>query len=424
MTSQITFYLSSLIGTKCYHPDGKVLGVLKDLIIENLYSSKSSKDPIRPKVIAIQLKGKTNLQYLNSQFMDIEKNRGSFKVRFSKIEHVSNDIVHKSLFLVDNVLDKQIVDINGRKLVRVNDIRLVSIPSGTYAVAVDVGVEGLLRRLGVAKQINSLLIPFKTSIPSKFFLWDDIGAVDFGHSGIKLSKTVSKLETLHPSDVADLIEEFGKHEGSRVFEALDDEQAADVLEELEPHAQVHIIESLSVEKAADVLEKMPADEVADLLEELEEEKAEQLLMEMDKESSEEVRELLEYPGHSVGSIMSTDYFTFKENSTVSEVVDYLREHQPEANTIYALFIVDAEDKFISSVTLRDVIVAKPDVKLKDIMSKNAVTVFDDDNIDELGELVSKYNLLAVPVINKQKNLEGMVVIDDIVEDLLHKGKTK
>ncbi len=424
MTSQITFYLSRLIGTKCVGLDGKTIGILKDLIIENQTPIHPDNEPIRPKVIAFQIKHKKQIRYLNSQFIQIQKKNDNYKIICEKIEHPAVDVIHHSLFLVDNVLDKQIVDINGRKLVRVNDIRLVSIPSGIYAVAVDVGVEGLLRRLGVAKKITTLLKPFKVSIPSKFFLWDDIAAVDYGHSGIKLSKTVAKLETLHPSDVADIIEDFGKYEGSRVFEALNDEHAADVLEELEPHAQVQIIESLSVEKAADVLEKMPADEVADLLEELGEEKAEELLMEMDKESSEEVRELLEYPGHSVGSIMSTDYLSFKENTKVNDVLIFLREQKPEANTIYALFVIDQTDKFLSSVTLRDIVVAHPDSTMKDIMKKNPVTVFDDDNIDELGEIVSKYNLLAVPVINKQKQLEGMVVIDDIVEDLLNKGKTK
>ncbi len=424
MNSQITIYLSQLIGIRCVDAEGKYMGILKDLIIENHISSPADSEHVRPKVISLQIKKKNQIHYFNSQYFEVKRNKSTFKITFSKAEHSPADLVHNSLYLVKNVLDKQIVDINGRKLVRVNDVRLVYISSGIYTVAVDVGVEGLLRRLGVSKQINSLLHPFKGSIPSKFFLWDDIAAVDYGHSGIKLSKTIAKLESLHPSDVADIIEDFGKEEGSRMFEALNDEHAADVLEELEPHAQVHIIESLSVEKAADVLEKMPADEAADLLEELEEDKAEQILKEMDKESSSEVRELLEYPSHSVGSIMSTDFIVFKEETTVNEVLHFLREHKPEANTIYALFVVDSSDKFLSSVSLRDIVISEPAMLLKEIMKKNPVTVFDDDNIDELGELVSKYNLLAVPVINKQKQLEGMVVIDDIVEDLLNKGKTK
>ncbi len=424
MTSQITFYLSQLIGTKCVDADGAILGVLKDLIIENHVTSLSESGPVRPKVIASQLKNKRQTCYLDAQFLEIQKNEGIFKIVFRKIEHTPPEIVHHSLFLVDNVLDKQIVDINGRKLVRVNDIRLVSIASGVFAVAVDVGIEGLLRRIGIVKPIIALFKSFKASVPSKFFLWDDIATVDFGHSGIKLSKTFSKLETLHPSDVADIIEEFGKHTGSSVFAALNDEHAADVLEELAPHAQVHIIESLSVEKAADVLEKMPADEVADLLEELEEEKAEQILLEMDSESSAEVRELLEYPRHKVGSIMSTDCLTFYENDKVSEVLTFLREKKPEANTIYALFIIDDVEKFVSTVSLRDIVVASPESTMRDIMKKNPYSVYDHDDIDMLGDIVSRYNLLAVPVINKQKQLEGMVVIDDIVEDLLNKGKTK
>lgn len=204
---------------------------------------------------------------------------------------------------------------------------------------------------------------------------------------------------------------------------MDEEKAADVLKELEPHAQIQIIESLPLEKVADVLEKMPADEVADLLDALKEDKAEKLLNEMEHESSEEVRELLEYPDKHVGSLMTTDFMVFKENQTVAGTIEELRKQQPEPAHIYSIFVTDKNNRFLSAVTLGELVIASPEKTLKEIMRKNPVSVYDDDKVDSLAELVSKYDLLAVPVINKDQKMEGVVVVEDIVEDLLSRRKT-
>ncbi len=175
---------------------------------------------------------------------------------------------------------------------------------------------------------------FKISIPAKFILWDDVQAIDHSNLNIMLSKNYSKLHTLHPSDIADILEDMGKKSSMSVFSALDEEKAADVLEELEMRSQIHIIENLPVDKAADVLEKMPADEAADILEELEDDKAELLLKEMDKESSQEVRELLEYPDNYVGSLMTTDILSFRPEITVADVMEELRLKKPEYAELY------------------------------------------------------------------------------------------
>ena len=178
-------------------------------------------------------------------------------VTCSGLEELEKEFIENGLLLVENILDKQIVDLNGRKLVRVNDVRLATIPTGTYAVAVDVGIDGLLRRIGISNPIKKILSVFNVNIPTKYILWDDVQAIDFSNQNIKLSKSYAKLHTLHPSDLADILEDLGKKSSTSLFSALDEEKAADVLEELEPSAQVHIIESLPVDKVADVLEKMP-----------------------------------------------------------------------------------------------------------------------------------------------------------------------
>ncbi len=424
MTSQITFYLSQIIGTKIYDDSGDCIGKIKDLLVDSAYNTLLPTETGRPKVIALKTKINRKVHYLD--FAHIEISRIERKLIFSckKVVTVNEKTIETLMPLAKRVLDRQLVDINGRKLVRVNDIRMAIVPSGTFAIAVDIGTEGLLRRIGIWMPIKFVLKITHSTLPSHFVLWDDVETIDDSNYNIKLSRTSAKLQTLHPSDLADIIEEMGKATRTQVFALLDEEKAADVLEELEPYAQAHIIGSLSIEKAADVLEKMPADEVADLMDVLEEDKAELLLKEMDRESSEEVRELMEYDNHEVGSLMNTDFLTFKSHITIGETLSELRNQKPEPGMIYSLFITDDNDNFIATVSLGALVVTEHEKKLADIMNEDAVSVFDDDKIDSLAEIISKYNMLAIPVISRDMKMEGMVVIDDIVEDLLNKRKTK
>ncbi|MGD0710230.1 MAG: CBS domain-containing protein [Bacteroidales bacterium] len=424
MTAQITFYLSRIIGAKLYDADGDSIGRIHDLVISAVHPAAPDDDSFRPMVIGVKTRIDGKLRFLKFRHIEVTRIEKKFIFSCKKQEDLTEKNFENTLLLKKNILDRQIVDINGHKLVRVNDIRLVSIPSGTYAIAVDVGTEGLLRRIGISGVVNKILSITKKHLNADFILWDDVETVDDSNFKIKLSRASNKLHTLHPSDLADIIEEMGKSSRTKVFESLDEEKAADVLEELEPYAQAHIIENLPIEKAADVLEKMPADEVADLLDVLEDDKAQLLLNEMEKESSEEVRDLMQYSSHQVGSIMTTDYLSFRENHTVGQTLNELRKLKPEADMIYSLIVTDNNERLMATVSLRDLVVSEHNVTLDSIMQLDPISVFDDDKIDSLAEIISKYDLLAIPVTNKDMKMEGMVVIDDIVEDLLDRRKTK
>lgn len=424
MTPQITFYVSQVIGCKINNPNGTRIGSIIDILVNANQTGIVHDETFRPEIIGLKTKIEGEIRFLDFKFIKIENTKTKFSFTCNQLKDLQAKDVESGLPLVKNILDRQIVDINGRKLVRVNDIRLVSIASGTFAIAVDIGTEGLLRRLGVAGVVNKSLNVFKLSLPTQFILWDDVEAFDTTNFNIKLSHSSSKLQRLHPSDLADIIEEMGAHSRAKVFESLDEEKAADVLEEMEPYAQAQLIESMSIGKAADLLEKMPADEVADLLYELEDEKVELLLNEMEKESSEEVRELLEYEDKEVGSIMTTDFMAFRKTMTIDETLNELRKQQPEADTIYSLFVTDEDEKLIATVSLRDLVVSLPTMTLGEIMNPHLICVNDEDKINTLAEIISKYDLLAIPVTDNENTLLGMVVIDDIVEDLMYKGKTK
>jgi magnesium transporter len=421
MKSFTTFYLSRIIGTKVLNANGESIGVVKDLLIDSNYSFDSSGKPF---VSGISLKKGNKSRFYSFQSFRVTKSAtGKISVTCGELIELTDESVENDLFLVQVVLDKQIVDLYGHKLVRVNDVRLVSLVEGTYVVAVDIGIEGLLRRIGIAKPLKSVFSLFGKAVPSKFILWEDVEAIDYSNLNIKLSKSYSKLQTLHPSDLADIIEELDKKSRTDVFSSLDEEQAADVLEELNTEAQVHLIESLPIEKVADVLEKMPADEVADIFDALEDDKVELLLNEMEKDSSEEVRELLEYPDNTVGSIMSTEILCFKENNTVEEIISELRNKKPETEELYSLFVTDENDELIATFSLRDLVLSLPEVKVSQIMRPSPVHLYDYYKVDDIAEIISKYNLLAIPVLDKKDILQGMVVIGDVVEDLINKRRT-
>jgi magnesium transporter len=412
MTTRTTFYFSRTRNQRFYSPDGKPMGRIKDMLIELTGS--------RPVVLAIKAKVDGRIRMLDFRTFELVKAVTTYVIKCNEIIDYAIPENSHSIFLAESVLDKQLIDINGRKLVRVNDIRLVIIPSGVFVIAVDVGFEGLLRRLGISHQIKTFLSWFNVSLPSHFILWDEVETIDAMRAGIRLSTSYAKLNTLHPSDLADIIEEMDRTSQVNVIAGLDEEKAADVLEELEEKAQLNVIETLSKEKAADVLEKMPAHEAADIIDQLEPVKAEELLNEMTEESSDDVRELLEYEDDTVGSVMSTDYIAFNKNHTVGQTIDELRKTKPEADLLYSILVVDDRDRLVATLSLRDLIVSEPSVTLNQIMNKQVITVFDDDKTDTLYEIFDKYNLLAVPVIDSSSKIQGLVMIDQIVEELVEK----
>ena len=402
------FYLSRILGNTVYTPDMKVIGKLKDLGVTNEFKS--------PYVVAAKIKTRDGIKDYNFKNISISKQKGQYVLVCSKLEGSTNK---NTLFLKKHVLDQQIIDVNGRKVVRVNDVNLASLETGAYVVAVDIGMDGLLRRIGIAKPLKT--IGFKFS--SKLMLWNDVETIVNSSENLMLSKTYNKLSFLHPSDLADIIEDFDSKTGLTIFSALDNAKAADVLEQMEEDVQISFIESLSADKAADVLEEMPADEAADILDGMSENKVEELLNSMEKEASDEIRELLEYDGDVVGSLMSTDFVSFKNEDTIGYTIDALRKLKPEEDEMYNIYVVDKFDKLIGTLSLRDLIINELSCKLGDIMNKKFISMFDTDNIDDLIKNVSKYNLVAVPITDQDMNLIGNVIINDIIYELL-KNKRK
>ena len=409
MTSVSTIFISHILGKKVISAEGKTIGRLKDLIADPTF--------LRPKIIAAVVSFRDGLKTIDFSSFEITNMQGKYHLICKEINHISLDGM-KTIHLVDQLLNKQIVDMNKKKTIVAYDLKIATLNGETTVVAVDAGLHGRLRRLGVAKLFQTFQKLFDLSIPNQLILWDNIEAINFGQAGVGFSESMSNLERLHPSDMADIIEEMDHNTQVEIFSAMDTERAADILEELESDTRESLLDSLPLGKMADVLEIMPADEVADILDEVDDEKAEELLKEMDSEASGEVRELMEYEDNEIGSLMMKDYTSFRSNDTVDVTLETLRSEKPEFDMIYYLYIVSEKGELEGTVSLRDIVISSLNAKLGDIMNQNIVYVYDNDRIESLNDIISKYNLLAVPVVDANKILLGVVIINDVMFSLL------
>jgi magnesium transporter len=331
-----------------------------------------------------------------------------------------------AIWLARDVLDKQVVDTDGRRVVRVNDLQLVESAGGLLLVGADIGLRGILRRLGLeglAKRIARLL---RRDLPMALVSWEVVDPLGSApdlehpatHDAVRLRVSGSRIAKLHPADIADIVEDLGAKERRTVFATLTEEIAADTLEEMELEDQVSVIEHMDTERASDILEEMPPDEVADILAELPQERAEQLLSRMQKEEAEDVKELLAYEEDTAGGLMTTEYVAVRETLTAQECIEELRRLEPDAESIYYVFVVDDEEHLRGVLSLRDLIVAPPSTPIASIMIRDVIAVRLDDGVQEVAAVLSKYNLLAVPVVDDEFRIQGLVTVDDALDAVL------
>jgi magnesium transporter len=320
--------------------------------------------------------------------------------------------------LKQDLMDRQIVDIDGRKVVRVNDLRLDEVEGALHLVAVDVGPSGLLRRLGVEGPWRTIARGLRREVPERYIDWEDVDPVERTIASVKLRVPHKGLAELHPADLATIIDQLSRDDRVGVITSLDDEAAADAIGEMEPDTQVDILEDLEPARAADILEEMDPDEAADLVADLSEDSREEILGLMEKDEAQEVQELMTYGEETAGGIMTTEFVAVPANLTAAQTIDRLRELEPNAETIYYVYVTDPDDRLVGVLSLRDLIVARPDTPISSVMYDEPVAVRTDAGQEEVTEAVARYNLLAVPVVDGEGKLAGIVTVDDAMDTLL------
>lgn len=402
-------FVSQLIGRAVTDPDGKFIGTLRDLIARKT-------EYLHPVVVAIVVKRPGG---------DLVVPYSCVAVLFSRaiaLKCTENDAQpyhpdENDIYLARDVLDKQIIDTDGARVVRVNDVEIVRV-NGKVAVSnVDIGVKGVLRRIGLEKLAEGIASLLKINLPDGFISWDDVEMLTYDQK-MQLKVSRQHLAELHPADVAEILSDMNKLESNRFLQSLDVEQLADTLEEVEPEYQASLVEGMEDEKVADVLEEMEPDEAADLLAELPPSRSQDLLALMEKDEAEDVRKLLTYPEDSAGGLMTTEYAAIPPNLTAAEALQYIREHCPDAETVFYVYVTDEENHLLGVASLRSLVFADPNTPVSEIMVKRVITVDLNDRQEDIAQVIAKYDLLAIPVVDAENRLHGIVTADDALDKII------
>lgn len=399
-------FVSEVLGEPVLDPRGEELGRLKDLIIIKA-------EPL-PKVSAIVIERKKRPYKINWQDLELF-NKRIITAKIQASELVAYDMTSPDLLAVRDLLDKQIVDVNGIKVVRVNDIKLEGYESEALLTAVDVGIRGILRRLGIERKGEDILSLFKVTIPQNLISWNYIQPLQSKLTELTLTVPRQMLSELHPADIAELIRQVPHQEGVAFLKNLDVDVAADTISELNPETQVEIIKDMDTEKASDIIEQMSPDVAADVLSELPADKAREILEHIEKEEAEDIQELLGHEDDTAGGLMTNEFIAYPPDITVQEVLRRFKEDATEIDTVYYIYVTDPEERLLGVLSLRELLIAEPDARLSEVMVTKLKTVTPDVDEKVVAEMFTKYNLVALPVVDTEGSLLGIVTVDDVME---------
>jgi len=325
----------------------------------------------------------------------------------------------EEILLREDLLDKQVVDTFGARIERVNDIHLLSVNRELRVVHVDFGYRGILRRLGwlrAVDRINQWLFDYRSE--EKIISWKYVQPLlsDAAKKNLKLNVSARWLRTLHPSDLADILEELDRTSRTSLFRSLDVQTAAQTLEEVEdPKLQISLIESGPVELASDILEEMAPDEATDLLAELPEDQKNQLVRKMEKPSAAAVTALLKFKEGTAGSIMTKDFFAIAEDTTIGQAIEEFRRTTYPLESVAYVYVTAADGRLRGVATLRHLIIGDLNAPIGKFMNERLVSVGPQDNVEDVADIFKKYKFLAVPVINEGGLIEGLITLKDIME---------
>jgi len=402
-------YLSQAIGSPVLDAHGEPIGKVDDLIV----AIGDRYPPVTGLVVATGRRS-IFLPWSHVASFDVSGARLSTgTIDITRFQQRPNEIQ-----LRQDLLDKQIVDIDGRKVVRVNDLSLDDVEGKLHLVAVDVGAAGLLRRLGLERGYRVLARNLRLPTPERYIDWEDVDPVETSIASIRLRVPHGGLTELHPADLATIIDQLAPRDRAGVLAALDNEAAADAIEEMEPDTQVEVLEALPPERAADILEEMSPDDAADLVADLSDETRVELLALMERDEAEELGGLLAYPEDTAGGMMTTEFVAVPAELSAAATIDRLRELEPDAETIYYVYVVDPEGRLVGVLSLRDLIVAPPSTPIGEVMIDEPVAVEVTADRDDVASVVARYNLLAVPVVDENGRLVGIVTVDDAIDTIL------
>ncbi len=405
-------YISEIIGKDVYDAYGAKVGTCTDLLV-----GRSTR--VFPPVVSIQVK------HTDGRFLLIAADQiGTlFPGIALNIPQSHLNLFQPrgdELYLNKQILDHQIVDVEGRRVVRVNDIQVAFNKKEYVLTGVDVGNLGLLRRLGLEKLILKIMRILGQPSEKSVIAWNDVVHIE-EKDPLRLVKSKEMISKLPPADIAAILDDLDRASGQSLMENMDNEIVADTLEESPLKTQIEVLSNMDSERAADILEEMEPDEVADLLADLPAEESRTLLALMEEDEAEDVRSLLDYPPDSAGGIMTTDFGWIPEGLTAIQAMDYLRQSEDaqDVEDMYYIYVLDQNEILLGVIYLRDLVMAEPDMNVDNLMNPDPVKVIPSDSQDEVAYLIAKYDLLSIPVVESDTGrMLGIVTLDDAIDTVL------
>jgi CBS domain-containing protein/sporulation protein YlmC with PRC-barrel domain len=401
--------LTELLGEPVFDLGGSRCGRVRELALA------PQEDHARIAVIIVRTKTGDRLL----PFSSVTSVNGGIRAATSSSEWLLGETGEGLLLLSRDLLDQQVIDVFGRKVVRVNDVDLHhesnTNPPVLKVGSVDVGPRGAVRRLLKGVVPLPALRALLRKIPPRTIPWDFVDLIETDPARrVKLKISHERLARLHPADIADIVENLAPDEREAVFETLDEGVAAEALEEVDPKVQKAIVESLDSDRAAEIVEEMEPDAAADLLADLPEERTSEILLEMKPEERREMVELLEFGEKTAAGRMNTEYLAVNQGATVHDAIETLRRFQGGVETVSTIYLVDEEGRLTGAVPLAKLVLASPDTFLKSLTQEPLIYTNADAKEKDVTELFDKYNLLTLPVVDDNKKLNGVITSDDII----------
>ena len=403
-------FISELTGRPVTDIDGKRVGVLRDVVARPLTEGS------HPVVSAIVVGGKDGDRAI--PYLDLAALlSAAIPLRRPLIEITPYSFQDTDIRLVQDVMDKQILDTDGARVVRVNDIELLRVNGHVIVSNVDIGMPGILRRLGLEGVGRWIARRLHLDFSAGTISWEFVEPLVHDQS-MRLKVPSLKLANLHPSDIAEIISDLNRGEHAELLRKLDLKQLADTLEEVEPDFQASLLQYFPDEKVADVLEEMAPDEATDLLAELPKDRRESLLKLMQRDEADEARALLKYGEDTAGGLMTTEYISVSPDMTAAETIEHLRKVGEDVELLYYVYVKDAQDHLAGVFSLGDLIMAPPGTPITQFMHQRMVTVDLTTKQDDIAQIISKYNLIAVPVVDADDRMYGIVTADDALDKII------
>jgi magnesium transporter len=402
-------FLTEILGLKVFDLKGRRIGVVKDAAVVPLV------DPVR---VDRYLIGGVGMAWLT--------------VRHDQIRSISLDGIHLRdenltpyhsdeymLRMVRDLLDQQIIDAQGRKVVRINDVTFERMiedgADALWVLEIDIGIRSIFRRLLQGVVPPRLVRRLQGRIPPNSIRWEFCNIIEPDpQRRLRLNISNRLLEDMHPADLADIVEELSPEDRESIFENIDSEVAADALTEVEPEIQASILESLETETAADIVEEMSPDHAADALSELGAETSEEILEEMENAPKTEVRELLEFEEDTAGGMMNTEFVSLHEHATVADALQALKQNEDLLESLNTMFLVDGHQRLKAAIPLARLFLHEGATELASLASDNLVEVQVTEKQDRVTEIFDKYNLLTLPVVDDDGKLAGVITADDVI----------